>query len=82
MKGNIMETELKKAIAEIDVLSAILTLEYHNKNYLNHYFAGSPKNMNEEQREILARIRNRLTNYCHGSGAGGQHEPAFTPRID
>ena len=46
--------DIKEAIADIEVLQAILILEYHNKNYLDRALNSSPKLMNETQRELLA----------------------------
>lgn len=37
----------------LEILRALLTLEYHNKNYLSRNLLDNPSKMNELQRELV-----------------------------
>jgi predicted secreted Zn-dependent protease len=47
---------LKEAIAEIDILHAVATLEYHDMNWLSW----DNKRRNEEKRRLMRSVKARL----------------------
>ena len=53
--NNLLETEVVELREYIELVNAIETVEYHNKNWLPQWAIKSPKRLNEAKRELLDR---------------------------
>lgn len=57
--------QLTRALELIDELNAVLLLEYHNRNWLYH--GTQPGRLNEEQRNLIASLRNIIAKEATGN---------------